>query len=215
MKALIHKTAIFSGIMIALIYLSSCSTTSTVVTGSWKKESIDKEYKNIVVEAFLPTAENKSALEMQMVKGLKEKGIEASAYGEELPAAPIQDEDTKDEILQEISDKGNDGILTISVIDRQAESRYVPGASPYAPYPRYPYYGSFWGYYDYWYPYFYGPGYYALENVYYIETNLFDAETEELVWSAQSKTYEHRTLETFSRDYAKEVIEELIEDNVI
>lgn len=143
------------------------------------------------------------------------KGIYATLNEETLPPGPVENDQDKNEIMDIIKENGADGILTIAIIDKAAESRYAPGPRPYAPYPRYPYYGSFWGYYDYWYPYFQRPGYYSLENVYYIETNLFDAESEDLIWSAQSKTYEQANLETFSEDYAIEVVEEMVEDGII
>jgi len=215
MKKIVHYSAILMSIVLSMVIFNSCGTTSTVITGSWEKPDIEKNYENLVVEAFTPQEEVKGALEMNMVKQLEKKGVSAVMNAESLPPSPFDDEQEKKEIMDNMKESGADGILTISIIDKTSESRYVPGPSPYAPYPRYPYYGSFWGYYDYWYPYFYDPGYYALESVYYIETNLFDSETEDLIWSAQSRTYEQVNLEVFSKDYAKEVVEELVEDGII
>ncbi len=215
MNTLIHYSAKLASIVLSLLILNSCGTTSTVITGSWEKPDIEKRYDNLFVEAFTPQEEVEGALEFQMIEKLQEKGIKASRNEQQLPPGPVENDQDKEEVMDNIQENGADGILTISIIDKESESRYVPGPSPYAPYSRYPYYGSFWGYYDYWYPYFHDPGYYTTENVYYIETNLFDAETEDLIWSAQSKTYEQANLKTFSKDYAKEVVEELVKDGVI
>ncbi|MFW5820645.1 MAG: hypothetical protein ACOCWA_05105 [Bacteroidota bacterium] len=215
MNKIVHYSAKLTSIVLSIVILNSCGTTSTVITGSWERTGIEKKYNKLVVEAFTPQEEVEEALELQMMVKLQEKGISALRHKEPLPPGPVENDKDKEEVMDNMQENGADGILTISIIDKESESRYVPGPSPYAPYPRYPYYGSFWGYYDYWYPYFYGPGYYTLESVYYIETNLFDAESEDLIWSAQSKTYEHVNLETFSKDYAEEVVEEMMEDGII
>lgn len=215
MNKLFHSSITVIGIFLSFIMLNSCFRTSTLITGSWEKPDLERKYDNLVVEAFTPQQELEEALELQMAGELNEKGIYAKINEDTLPPAPVENDRDKDEIMDNIKENGADGILTIAIIDKAAESRYAPGPGPYAPYPRYPYYGSFWGYYDYWDPYFRRPGYYALEKVYYIETNIFDAESEELIWSAQSKTYEQTNLETFSEDYAKEVVGEMIEDGII
>lgn len=213
-KIVYHSAKLFS-IVLSIVILSSCASTSTVITGSWEKPDVEKKYDNLIVEAFTPQVEVKEALQLQMTTELIENGIYAAINEKPLPPAPVEDDKDRQDIMNGIKENGADGILTIAIIDKAAESRYTPGPGRYAPYPRYPYYGSFWGYYDYWYPHFHRPGYYSLENVYYIETNIFDAESEELIWSAQSKTYESTNLETFSEDYAKEVVEEMIEDGII
>ncbi len=215
MNKLFHFSGILISIFFSFFILNSCIRTSTLITGSWEKPDLDRKYDNLVVEAFTPQQELEEALELQMAGELNEKGIYAKINKDTLPPAPLENDQDKSEIMDNIKENGADGILTIAIIDKAAESRYSPGPRPYAPYPRYPYYGSFWGYYDYWYPYFRRPGYYTLEKVYYIETNIFDAESEELIWSAQSKTYEHTNLEAFSEDYAQEVVDEMIKDGII
>lgn len=118
-------------------------------------------------------------------------------------------------MLDEIGKIGADAILTVSLIDKETDTRYVPGSYDYAPYPRYNFYGRFWGYYSYWYPVIYTPGYYVNEKTYYIETNLYDANTQELVWSAQSETYSPSGLHDFASEYAQLIAKKLKQENVI
>ncbi len=215
MKKLLHLTGIFTGIMLLFIYLSSCVGTSTLVTGTWESERVGKSYENIMVVALVPTVSSRSTIEKQMVESLSGKGVNATQSMDILPTKFIEEENRKQEILNNIRSDGADGILTVSLIDKETESRYVPGSNPYAPYPHYSFYGQFWGYYNYWYPRFYDRGYYTEDKVYYIETNLYDTETEELVWSAQSKTYDPVNLDTFSKDFAKAIVNKLDEADII
>ena len=106
-------------------------------------------------------------------------------------------------------------ILTVSILDKETESRYVPGSYSYDPYAGPAYYRTFWGYYSHMYPYVYRPGYYVTENTYFIETNLYDVATEVLIWSAQSETYDPANLARFARDFADVIVDELQKDGII
>ena len=77
------------------------------------------------------------------------------------------------------------------------------------------YYGRFYGYYSYYNPVMYDPGYYATDKNYYIEMNLYDAQTEALVWSAQSETTNPSSIESFSKTFAQSVEYQLVKDGII
>lgn len=215
MKKIFRLSGFLLGITLSFALLNSCMTTSTVITGSWEKPDVDQNYDNIMVAALVPSIHVRSMIEMQMVENLNKKDVDASQSSDILPPRFIEDIDRKREILDAIKNNGSDGILTVTLIDKETETRYVPGASPYAPYPRFGFYGTFWGYYNHWYPFFYDRGYYATESIYFIETNLYDAETENLIWSAQSRTYEPASIGTFSEDLARAVVKQLSEENLI
>src|SRR6056297_1945742 len=129
MKKLIQNSAKLTGIFLSSVILYSCGTTSTVITGSWEKTDVEKKYDNLVVEAFTPQEEVEGALELQMVEKLQEKGISAIRNEEPLPPGPVENDQDKEEIMNNIQKNGADGILTISIIDKEAQSRYVPGPS--------------------------------------------------------------------------------------
>ena len=122
---------------------------------------------------------------------------------------------TKEELFSKITESGADAILTVALIDKETETRYVPGNAAYAPMPRFGYYGSFWGYYNTWFPTLYSPGYYEEEKTYFIETNLYDASTEQLLWSGQSETYNPSSLEMFSREFSKVVVSKMADDGIL
>ena len=81
--------------------------------------------------------------------------------------------------------------------------------------PRFGYYGTFWGYYNTWHPTLYSPGYYQEDKVYFIETNLYDAETEQLLWSAQSETYNPSSLTIFAKTFADVVVSRMQQEDLL
>ena len=46
---------------------------------------------------------------------------------------------------------------------------------------------GFYGYYNYWSPTLYDPGYYNTDHTYFVEANAFDVETQAIIWSVQVK----------------------------
>jgi len=214
MKRLIRLFTLFFSSAILLAIANSCGT-STMVTGTWQKPAVTETYDNIMVTALVPTTSSRSAIERSMVANLREEGTDASQSIDVIPPRLIEEEDKKREIQNTIIRDGFDGVLTITLIDEDTETRYVRGSGMYRPYPYYGFYGNFWGYYDYWYPRFYEPGYYVENKVYYMETNLYDAQTEDLVWSAQSETYDPIDLESFADGFSEEIVEELDEQGLI
>lgn len=201
--------------ILLLFFVFSCGTSSTTITGTWERQDIPRNYENVLVAALTSRVGVKSTVENHITQTLSEEGIQASQSVELLPPKFIEDENQRQSILNAIKSDGIDAILTVSLIDSDTETRYSRGAVSYAPYPAFGYYGNFWRYYNHWYPQFHSPGYYSEDKIYFIETNLYDAETEDLIWSAQSETYNPVSLESFSEGFAEEIVERLVEDGIM
>ncbi|HEX8517955.1 MAG TPA: hypothetical protein VF868_17295 [Bacteroidia bacterium] len=190
---------------------SGCSP-STSITGSWKSPTTSKQYKRILVAAFTANTIARATLENDMTGALK-KHITVLKSIDEFPPTVSNSDSSKSVILDKM--KGRvDAILSVSIISQETETRYVQGGRPYDPL-YYSYYNDFWGYYSYRYPSFYNPGYYEQNKVYFIETNLYDAENEKLIWSAQSKTYTPDHLEPFSKEFANIIVAKMQSDKII
>ena len=215
MKNLLKLFTILLSGSVLLLSASSCSGPSTVVTGTWEKPGVEQQYDDIMVAALITTVSSRSVIEQNIVEELEDEGVNARQSIDVLPPRFIEKNDKKQQIVDNIRTDGSDAILTVALIEKDTESRYVPGAGVYAPYPTYGYYGSFWGYYDYWYPRFYNTGYYNEYKVFYMETNLYDAQSEDLIWSAQSETVDWGGVVNFSDEFAEEIVEQLDEQGLI
>jgi hypothetical protein len=190
-----------------------CCAPATYITGSWKSPAPVSPYKNIFIAALTENTIAKATLENSMSDAFGKQVITEKSI-DEFPPGLSNNDTSHAVIIEKIKNKNADAILTISILGKETETRYVPGSRAYDPLG-YPYYNDFWGYYDYWYPSFYNRGYYEQNKVYFIETNLYDTESKKLIWSAQSKTYSPDELQPFAKEFAEVIVEKLRSDKII
>ena len=148
-------------------------------------------------------------LENDLAAAAAEKGIKTvksiDAFG---PILTLDKLPKKEVLIQAIKDVGCDAIFSIAVVDQQSETHYVPATSSsiYTPYGGYGYtYGGFYSYS----PAFYSPGYYTTDKTFFIESNLYDVNTEKLLVSMQSKVVNPGDITKASKQYTKILVTEL------
>lgn len=81
--------------------------------------------------------------------------------------------------------------------------------------PTYTWSGNYFGYYSNWYPTVSTPGYYTAEKSYFIESNLYDATSEEIMWSVQSQVFNPSSLQKFSRSYMTALVKQLESEKLL
>ena len=215
MKAQTITTPI--ALLIACLMISGCST-STRITGSWKDPAVDAstgESKSVLITALTRNIEVRTKLENALAAKAAERNIEAVKSSEVFTPDFFQVLPERDELIAQIKQTGVDAILTVSLIDTESETRYVRGSSRYAPMPVYNWYGGFYSYINYWHPIMYEPGYYVTDKTYFLETNLYDAETGRLVWSAQSETVNPTSIDAFAAEYPEVLLERMVKDDLL
>lgn len=210
------KTKILS--ILFVYFLSACGT-NTKIVGAWTSEEIpaNKSYEKVFIAALTPNTNVQNAIENNLATAARQRGIEAATSAQVFTKSFTKDEQpSKKEILDKVKAQNADAIFTVTLLDQETETRYVPGSTTYyRPMTYGRYYGSFYNYYTTMYPVTYEPGYYKTDQVYYMESNLYDAETEKLIWSAQSKTVNPSNIDSFARDYTQAMVNELIKDGVL
>jgi len=208
------KTDLFL-IAIILFAVASCSP-STKILGSWTSPSTPSEgYSSVFVTAITENIVNRSVFENDLDAILNAKNVEAESSFDIIPAGYKATEGDKERVLSEIKATGAEAVLTVALLDQTSETRYVPGTTTYSPMGYGGYYGRFYGYYSYYNPVMYDPGYYTTDKNFYLEINLYDINTEELVWSAQSETTNPSSIETFSAAFSEIVVAQMLKDGVI
>lgn len=199
-----------TALLIAFIF-AACGTT-VHMTGTWKDTAARQTgYHNILVAGLSSNQAARGTVEAQLAGRLQQRGIVA---GKSIDLFPPNFDPKKEESVKgattKIESAGYKAVLTVSLVNKESETRYVPGSVMYAPYPAYRWYGNFWGYYGYMYNSVYSPGYYTTDKVYFLESNLYDlGQNGKLVWSGQSETYNPNSLESFATAYAKVVTDAL------
>jgi hypothetical protein len=163
--------------LMALSVLMGCAATKT--TSTWKDEAYTKKPHKVMTVAILKSNTNRLVLEDEFTRQLKQKGLDATAghtvMSEKEPA-------DKEKVAAALREKGFDTLLVVRLVDQRSQQTYVPGAA----YPT----GSTWsGYYGAGYNTMYTPGYVVEDKFAIAEANLFDVETEKLIWTAATETW--------------------------
>jgi len=211
---ILKRTTLVAMLIGSAFMLQYCGTSTKVIGSYSNPDAVGTNYSNVMVVALTSNVVARRAVEDQIVAALEKKGISATASINAFPPSYMQKQPTKDEVLDRIRQEGHDGVLTIGLLDQRTETRYVPGTSSYAPVSRYGYYGTFGGYYSTMYPTFYDPGYYTTDKTYVIETNLYDAQTEKLIWSAQTETYDPSNADSGAKSMAAAIADRMSSDGV-
>jgi hypothetical protein len=199
--------------MVVLLFCS-CTGSSMRIMATWinNKDSIVPQpgrHKTFIF-AMTQNYEAQVNLETDLAAAAAAKGVltvkSVDAFG---PILTVDKLPKTDVMLKAIRDLGCDYIFTIAVVDQKSETHYVPPSSStsvYVPYSGYGYYYS--GYYA-WSPTIYSPGYYDTDKTYFIESNLFDAKTEKMLMSMQSKVVNPPDITKASKQYTNMLVTEL------
>lgn len=210
------KTIISFVLITASIIFYSCGSGQRV-TNSWVNKDAFKgqKYNKIFIAALTENQTAKKIVEDDLANAVTQEGFVAIKSYTVFPQKFSGSKPSKEDLVKKIRELGCDGIFAVSLLDSKTESRYVPGTVMYDPYPHYPYYRGFGYYYSYWAPTVYSPGYYTTDHTYYIEGNLFDAKSEDILWSVQSESYNPSDLDHFSENYSKLIISQLYKDGLL
>lgn len=200
-------------LVLVVVLLTGCGDTR--ITGVWKKSDfVGQPFQFILVVGLTKDERDKNIWEDIMADQLKQNGVMATTSTQCFP----QDNDiTKDEILNYVKDKGMDAVLVTRLVDTKEEKAYYPPTSVsyygggYYGGARHRYYNNFGSYYDT----VYMPGYTTTYTTVILETNLYDAASQELVWSMSSDTFDPASSNKLSESVSKKVVQALQQDNLI
>ncbi len=199
------------------LVLASCSS-GIKMTSSWKDNSTTANaphIKKILVIGLFgeKSRQLRERMEDQMADNLNKLGYNAvEAYREYGPKAFVNISEDHAMKVVDSSYAGNyDGVIIVSIIDKQSSKSYVPGySSPY------PYYGYGWGYSPFYRPFgMYEPGYYKTNNHYQFETNFYDISDKKLLYSGQSDVFNPSSPGTLAIDYSRIVLKDMRKKSII
>ena len=164
----------FAGMLV-----SACSTTQ--LTSVWKDPSYRSRPAKIMVVGVARDPLKRRLFEDEFVRQIKASGTDAIASYTVLPDKQQADQEA---IAKKVAELGADTVLITRLVSKKTVQYYVPGTVYLPP----PYYGTWPEYYGYGYRYMYTPGYIANEEYAVIETNLYEAKSDKLIWAASSET---------------------------
>lgn len=212
LKQLVMKTIKWA-IVILLLVAAGCTTSK--ITSSWKAEShVAQKYNKIMVLGLIRESDRSMQMNMEnhLVGDLKDLGYNAvSSLNEYGPKA--FDNLTEEAAIDKLKNGGIDAVVTIVLLDKEKERKYVPGNTYYSPYGYY--YNRFWGYRTTLYRRIYEPGYYITDTKYFWESNLYDMNTQKLVYSVQTQSFDPASSESLGHEYGELIVKDMVKNNVI
>lgn len=192
--------------------LVSCGP-SQRITSSWKNPQMPDthSYKKLFIACLASNPNYRSIIERDLAAAAEAHALQTISGMDIFPVTlDGKQKISKDEAMEKIRASGADAILTVALVDKESETRYVPGTTTYMPHMGY---AGFGGYYGYAYGAYYStPGYYTEDKTYFMEARLFDVATENMIWSAQSEAYNPSKIDKFSRDYTAMLVDRMQRD---
>lgn len=204
------KTIIATAVLILIF--AGCS--STRITHSWSAQNnTARKFNKVLVLGMNnePDVRVREKMEQHLAGDLRQLGIAAASSVQEFgPRAFGKDEEAA---LAKLKNSGFDAVITIVLLDKSKERHYVPGQVMYTPYAVY--HHRFWGYYSTMYYRVYSPGYYTYDTRYFWESNLYDISSGELLYSAQSESFDPASAEVMGHEYGKMIVQDMVKKNVL
>ncbi len=200
--------------VMASIFFLGCGPT-TQITSSWKAENIQpKKFKKIIVLGLIREKDRtlRENMEQQLAANLRARGYEAVCACNEYGPKAFENM-TEEDAITKLKSSGAEAVLTIVLLDKTKEQFYVPGQVRYTPY--YLYYNRLWGYSRVMYGRIYTEGYYTEDTRYFWETNLYDLEKNDLLYSAQSQSFDPASSEKLGIEYGKIIITDMVSKKVL
>lgn len=193
----------------SVFLLFSCS--STKISQSWMDPDHKKSYSDLLIIGISESEGNRRAYESHFVEALRSRGSEAEASYKLIKTNQKID---RNSVAKAINGMGIDGVIVTHMVAVDEETIYRPAMNYVTTYGGV-HYSGLYSYYPHVNTYVHRPGYYTTHETYTIETNLYDVESEELVWSARSRTFSPESVNEVIVDLTKLLIKDLSDKNLI
>lgn len=189
----------------ALLLLGAC--TSTRLTSSWTAPAPERRmFDNFLVVAVAESPVVRRNFEEGFARALRLQGAMATPGYLRIPTEELEE---KKAVAKALRETGADAVAITRLVGEEERTRYSPpvihgGPSLHFGYYPYPFYGGLW--YT-----LYEPGYYDTYKVVRLETSLYRAEDDTLVWSGRSETLDPGSELEVIREVIDAVVKELVE----
>ena len=192
---------------VLLITLTACTTTK--LSGSYTDEGLaGKKFQHILIIGAAKQPDIRKQFEDEFVRQLQAQNVKAIPSHTILSADKMMDRNI---ISTKISELGVDSVLVTRLVGVEKKREIDSGSTYRVPYA---YYSKMHEYYK--------KGFESEEaspltthKVISLETNIYDAETEKLVWATASDVQVQDKISKLSKDFIKAVISKMLSDEVI
>lgn len=206
------KKTLFRIICLSIL-LAGCGTTK--ITSVWKAaDTAPRPYKKILVLGLIGESDRpvQQKMENHLANDLNALGYHAVSALQEYGPRAFQDMSERTAI-DKLKNSGVNAVITIVLLDKQKERRYVPGNIYYSPYASY--HNYFWGYRTVIYSRINDPGYYVTNTRYFWESNFYDMENQKLIYSVQTQSFDPANAESLAHRYGQSIVSNMVSQNIL
>ena len=201
-----HTTRTIGCLAVSAALLVTAGCAATRLQHAWIAPDVTSlRIHKVVAIALSRNPGRRRAMEASMVDQLRRTApqVQATQSSTIISDADLRNEDRVREQLQKA---GFDAEIVMRVTDVNRSDVYVPGTTTFVP----EYYRTFWGYYRYWVPIAYQPGYVERDRDVQVETALYStARDGQLVYSAMSRTLNPSSAADLAKDVTHEVVKDI------
>ena len=170
---------VLQGFIVSVFFVTSCATINigSNLKSSWKDNEYREKIKSVLIIGMARKTRVRKSFESEFTEQLKKRGIKAVAGHQYLESTRKIDKET---IVSTVNELQVDTVLITKVIDKQYVSKYTTefGAQ-----------SRMHNYYSVSETQVYSTGETNDQEVVVLETSLFDAKSEKLIWRAVSETF--------------------------
>ncbi|MBS1524186.1 MAG: hypothetical protein JST19_00970 [Bacteroidetes bacterium] len=205
---------LLSFVVFSLVLMTGCGTSR--ITSAWKApDAAAQRYNKIMVLGLIRTADRtlQENMESHMVGDLQALGYNAVSSLHEYGPKAFDGMDEQ-AAMNKLKNSGVDAVITIVLLDKEKEKSYVPGhIYYYSPYSYY--YRHFWGYHTAIYRRIYEPGYYVMNTRYFWESNVYEMDTQKLLFSVQTQSFNPSDSESLGHEYGQLIVKSITEHGLL
>ncbi|MBK1874875.1 MULTISPECIES: hypothetical protein [Marinobacter] len=186
--------------------LAGCASSGTKVERIDAVSEVDKDYKRVMVFAVTEKEHNRSAIEAELVAELNKSDFKASRFAMSNSDIPWGDPTRLQNLVAEDARAGNyDGVLVVSLVSKQRESRYVPEQVNYQPIVTSfgPLAASTYMQTT------VAPADYEETTTYALKSTLFDTDSAKPVWQLYSSTVDPTSIDSAAKDFGAVIVKAL------
>jgi hypothetical protein len=197
-------------LILSSAFLFSCQTSK--ITNTWTDANVSpKKYTKILVLGVLKDndRELQSKMEKHLATDLNDLGYSAFAASDVYPAGTFINGDTL-RAVEAINSKDFDAILTIVLLNKEKERRYVPGKVTNMPYN-----DQFDRYYYTTYERIYTEGYYTTDTKFFWQSNFYDYAAKKMIYSSQTRSFDTGSKESLAHYYGLLLANNLVKSRVL
>lgn len=178
----------------------------TKLTHTWMDETYQgRPVSNILVIAITYKEGNRKSFEDKFVEQLNAIGVEAVSSADVIPM-PSDLELKKDDILKVVNQYKNDAVIITHLAGVEETESYTRPERDR---------GTYYGYYGWVYGYTHEPGYSRTNTLVRLATNLYDVNTEKLIWSGKSETLDPGSVNKIIDDVIDVLIKNLQKNKLL